>query len=753
MKEKKINYFVLFVFWVYLSSALFLHAGDEKLSPSMGTFNSSGVEDPIQIDLIAEEEAIQPGRPFWVAIHFQLEKGWHAYWKNPGDAGMTSAIDWVLPKGFTASATQWPYPQKFNQDSMITFGYEDEVWLLTRITPPATLDQNTPVKIGADIDWLVCSDTTCLPGIKAVSMQIPVTSSKPRLRKEWESAFSQAREKLPKKQWNLKAYRSNGLIELRLQAPVHHLTTYTAAEFFPEHKGIDVKGSATLLTKENRPGAYVLALKEDDSDEKTPFLRGVVVLQNDASLTEAIDINLPLVDRSQEEEISFADSKNEPAIKSPQLDVQITQTSAEDQIGFVWALLFAFIGGMILNLMPCVLPVMSVKVLSFVKLASENRSTTLKHGAAFTFGVLLSFWVLAGLLLILQAYGNSVGWGFQLQEPLFVAALAALLLIFSLSLFGVFEIGASVTAYAGQANMRQKTGLIASFLSGVLATAVATPCTGPFLGTAIGFAVTLSPLPALLIFTSLGLGMAFPYLLLAAFPRLLRFMPKPGAWMETFKEVMGFLMLATVLWLIWVFGAQTNTLGVALLLAGFFFLSIGCWILGKWGTPIQSKTVRAIGYLFAALWFGAGSYIIVNSTAAWVIAYDVPQANQTVTADAWEPFSAERVADLQKKGIPVFVDFTAKWCLICQANHLVLVSDAVATKFDALGVVRMKADWTRKDGKITEALRQFGRNGVPLYVLYGANSETAAILPQVLTPENVLEHLNKLERQIAESKR
>jgi thiol:disulfide interchange protein DsbD len=304
--------------------------------------------------------------------------------------------------------------------------------------------------------------------------------------------------------------------------------------------------------------------------------------------------------------------------------------------------------------------------------------------------------------------------------------------------------GTSLTAMAASSSS-STSGLTGSFFSGVLATVVATPCTGPFLGTAIGFAVTLPALQSLLIFTSLGLGMSLPYLLLAAFPALLRFLPKPGNWMVTFKEIMGFLMVGTAIWLVWVFSAQTNHLAVVLLLCGFFVLGIGCWILGKWGTPICSRLVRRIAFAIAILNFGVGGFIIYNSTLPWVMVYGGETASSS-KASGWEVYSEERVADLQKQGIPVFVDFTAKWCLICQANHYILTTDSVSKKFDELGVVKMKADWTKKDDSITRALRKFGRNGVPLYVLYGSDPSTQpVILPQVLTSEIVIDHLEKVK--------
>ncbi len=415
------------------------------------------------------------------------------------------------------------------------------------------------------------------------------------------------------------------------------------------------------------------------------------------------------------------------------------------------ALVFAFVGGMILNLMPCVLPVMSLKVMSFVKMAGQSRSLTLKHGLMFSLGVILSFWCLALVMLVLRAYGEVVGWGFQLQEPLFIVLLISLLFVLALNLFGVFEWGVFFASWAGQTQVetvRKSSGYGGSFFSGILATAVATPCTGPFLGSAIGFAVTLPIFQSLLVFTSLGLGMCFPYLLLAAFPSYLRFIPKPGAWMEIFKQGMGFLLLATILWLMWVFSAQTDSFSLIYLLIGLLCFSVCAWIYGKACSPVVNRKIRIVAHCFIILFAILGYKIILIPQSSW------PSSDTVFTTRSsadhwsdWEDFSPERVAQLRNEGKPILIDFTAKWCLICQANHLVLASDEIKERLEQSGVVKMKADWTKNNPIITQELRKFGRNSVPLYILYGNDQKREPmILPQVLTPSIVTEHLNKIEK-------
>ena len=437
--------------------------------------------------------------------------------------------------------------------------------------------------------------------------------------------FGKARAQIPQKHWRMYAYRKDDQIKLHLQAPEHESQRYQSATFFPAHQAlIDHKTPVVLIPKADDLRHYVIVLKDTDSqDHKAAYLSGVVVLssEGDNSSGKALEVHVPIQEKNPPDQgpLAMLNAQEKEA-----LHLAHEVNSAHDNApmaahdfegGLLLALLFAFLGGLLLNLMPCVLPVVSFKILSFVKMSGQNRMAIFKHGIAFSLGVILSFWVLAGVMLILQAYGRSAGWGFQLQEPVFVAILAAILTLFGISSMGVFELGLSMTALAGSGQGSDNKGLGSSFFSGILATTVATPCTGPFLGSAIGFAVTLPPLKALLIFTVLGLGMAFPYLLLAYYPQWLRYLPKPGGWMVAFKEAMGFLMFGTVIWLLWVFGAQTSTVGLILLLCALFFLALGSWIYGKWSPPVHSKMTRTISYALTLLCLAASGYIISRSVS------------------------------------------------------------------------------------------------------------------------------------------
>jgi thiol:disulfide interchange protein DsbD len=704
-------------------------------------------KSPIFAEFLQENESIQPGHPFSLILHLNIDKNWHTYWKNPGDSGMPLEIEWNLPEGFTVETIQWQTPQRFNHDSVIGFGYENEMILLAEIHPAATIQEEV-ANIEASITWLACSDMMCLPGNSEVSTKLIVKNEIPK--SLLNNDFKKFRDNLPKKDWDLEAYtKTDGSIELKAKAPKDYPTLFTRAYFCPEvsefvdHKDITHFSNASSNLNE-RESHYQVALKrtvpKKDNDES---LKGILVLLHDNGtevIKETLAVDIPLKENiTSHDNIIASVSKNE--INKQILTNSENETPPSELEGhFVLALLFSFIGGMILNLMPCVLPVLSLKIFSFVKMSGESKKLCFQHGVAFSVGVLISFWVLAGLLLVLQAYGESVGWGFQLQEPIFVAVLASIVFILGLNLFGLMEFGMGITSVAGNIS-HKKTGFTNSFLSGVLATAVATPCTGPFLGSAVGYAVTLPPAGALLIFTMVGLGMSFPYLLLSAYPSLLRFIPKPGNWMITFKEIMGLLMMATTIWLLWVFSAQTSNLSLILLIGALFFFGIGCWIYGKWGSPLQKQFKRRLSFVFSLFFLGLGTFTIYTATESTM---EAPDTTEEI-ATRWEPYSKARIEELQKQGIPVFVDYTAKWCLICQTNHLSLSTFQAEQKFKSAGVVRMKADWTKKDPVITQDLRKFGRSSVPLYVLYGTNpSEKPKILPQVLTSDVVVSYLEEI---------
>ena len=661
--------------------------------------------NPVQADLIVENETIQAGNPFWVGVKLKMDDGWDTYWQNPGDAGLATQINWQLPEGFVAGPIQWPYPEKFTTDDMVGFGYTDSVLLLTKITPTdQILDQSVELK--ASVKWLACKDA-CLPGDADLSITLPVADGAPTRNAAMAAEFDKTRAALPKDA-PVKVKSKSNKITLSLSPQSEQ---FDSVVFIPE-QGEVIDYLAPQEVTMSKGGMELSLERIAGSDILPNELKGVVL---------------------------FSD-KGSNVIEALQIDSLLGAPSGELS-GFWIALAFAFLGGLILNVMPCVMPVIALKIFSFVKMAHEKRSATMKHGGVFALGVLVSFWVLSGILLLLRAYGQSLGWGFQLQEPVFVVVLAAILFLLGLSLFGVFELGTSLISVGSQGSS-SKSPMMGSFMSGVLATLVATPCTGPLLGPALGFALSLSPIKALLIFTGMGLGMSAPYLVFAAFPKLVRFLPKPGNWMITFKHIMGFLMMATVIWLVWVFGAQTSNLAVMVLLVSLLVMAIGAWIFGRYATPVRKKLTRTISTFIAliAIAFGGGSAIFSAKNLG------DGEVTQVASTDGWESYSPERVAELQMAGTPVFVDFTAKWCLICQANKVILHSSDITKAFHDNGVVTMMADWTKKDSIITKQLELLGRSGVPVYVLYpGEQNARPYILPQTLTSSTVSDYIHKLD--------
>ena len=427
-----------------------------------------------------------------------------------------------------------------------------------------------------------------------------------------------------------------------------------------------------------------------------------------------------------------------PEIQKIQPPVVSNMAGATPSIAL--ALVFAFIGGLILNLMPCVLPVLSLKIMGIVQQAGEAASEKLKHGVLFTLGVLISFWLLAGLLLLLRAGGEQLGWGFQLQSPSFVTILSIFLFLFGLSMFGVFEIGTSLMS-VGQGTSN-KSAYMGSFTSGILATVVATPCTAPFMGSALGFALSQPAFVSLLVFTFLGLGMAAPYLLLTASPKLLKFIPKPGVWMESMKQFMGFLLMATVLWLLWVLSLRTGAEGVLILLAALLIAGVGGWIFGRWGNIAKEQPTRRIAQALALISVAGAIFFSLTNIKA-----QTPEtaSNHKQGKIEWQKFSPELVDRLRAEGKPVFIDFTAAWCLSCQVNERVAFgSEEVQNAFLQKKIAAVKADWTNKDAIIAEALGKFGRNSVPLYVLY-APKKDAILLPEIITPGTVLGALDSIK--------
>ena len=682
---------------------------------SFSLFSQPIQKEHVEVELIPEVLSIQPGGKIWVALRMKMEEHWDVYWRNPGDSGLPTKIKWTLPEGFSAGEIQWPFPEKIVLPPLTSFGYYGEIFLLTEISVPNTFKSDKPVSISAKATWLICKEI-CLPGEAELSFTLPVKNELPKSNPKWIESFTSARSKLPitLPDWKISAETKKEKFLIKAEKPSWFSGDISDVQFFPFKQQVIDNFAEQKLTKTD-VGFTLEISRATDAQTEPVKLEGVLVSKegwrgnnSERGLTISADLTT---------------------------STESSSTKSESG-GLLLSLLFAFLGGIILNLMPCVLPVLSLKIMGFVQQANDEKENILKQGLIFTFGVLVSFWILAGALIALRQGGEQLGWGFQLQSPTFLILLSSFLFLFALSLFGVFEIGTSLTAVGNHTN---KSGWVGSFLNGVTATVVATPCTAPFMGSALGYALTQPPFISLLIFTFVGLGMAFPYLILSSSPKLLKFVPKPGAWMETFKQFMGFLLAGTVLWLIWVLGIQAGNNAVTGLLFALLLISIAAWMLGKWATLVQTQTKRWITYFVSTLVIGLGVYVAISSLEFSQVA----SGQQTSSSEGiqWENYSPERVEELKSSGTPFFLDFTAAWCLSCQVNDKVVFgSQDVIAAFKNKNIIAIKADWTSRDEKITKALEYFGRNSVPLYVLFGKDGKPK-ILPELITPGIVLDAL------------
>lgn len=680
----------------------------------------------VEADLVSEVRSIQPGQPFWVGLEINLDEHWHVYWRNPGDAGLPPKLTWDLPEGFIAEPIQWPYPKKFVVPPLTSFGYSDKVLFPVRITPPVDLAEGEPVTLRTHAEWLVCAEA-CIPGETELSLTLPVSQLAPEFDSQRADQFNAAREKLPVEatEWVFGAAVDDSLIQIWIRPPEWFADSLRGVYFFPHDKAI-IHNAAEQTLEVTGSGYSLVVPRFQNATSDPERITGVLYAESGwrgPGSEKAITIDIPVGEGGQ-----------------------IAAAVTDEAAGGIWkAILFAFLGGIILNLMPCVLPVLSLKILGFVNKAGEGGKGVVSHGLVFTLGVLLSFWALAGALLILRAGGEQLGWGFQLQSPVFLVILSSFIFLFGLSLLGVFEIGTSLTAVGGKT--QSSTGWGGSFLNGVTATVVATPCTAPFMGSALGFSLAQPAWVAMTIFTALGLGMAAPYVVLSASPKLLKFLPKPGRWMETFKQIMGFLLLATVVWLAWVLGIQAGVNALAALLIALLLIGIGGWIFGRWGTIAMPMPKRGLAYVLSALLLIGGVAFGLAGVSLYGAAPTQASSSSSGEGITWEPYTPERYEEALASGEPVFIDFTAAWCLSCQVNERVAFRSAqVRDTFAKKGIVALKADWTSRDDTITQALARYGRNSVPLYVLYdGSGGHEPVVLPEIITPGIVMEALANLE--------
>lgn len=654
-----------------------------------------------------------PGRTAWLGFHQTIAPNWHTYWTNPGDSGEPPQIEWTLPAGYSIGAFAWPHPERIRVGPAMSFGYSREVLLPIPVTVPANAAPGSSVTLSGRASWLVC-EKECIPEEAPVSITLPIATGEPAPDHVGAPMIAKARQAVPTASpWPASFTASANAVTLRVDAPNLKAERIAEAWFYPMRWGV-IDLTAEQKTRVDDRGIAIEVARGQLPEGTAGPIDGVLVL------TEKLD--------------------GRTAAQAFSLTVQ--PASAASGAALWQALLLALAGGLVLNLMPCVLPVLSVKALGLIQHAGESSSAMRRHGLAYTAGVLASFALVAGTLLALRAGGERVGWGFQLQSPIVVTLLAYLLFAMALSLSGVFTIGGRL-AGAGH-SLAAKPGYAGSFFTGALAAVAATPCTAPFMGAAVGFAVTQPWATGLLVFEALGLGLALPYLALTMVPAWRRFLPRPGAWMKRLEELLAFPLYASVAWLVWVVSQQAGSTGVAAALTGLVLIGLAAWLFQA--TDGARPRWRTVGLVAVAA-------LVVIAVALGPISGGLSAAGPDRAREPGEKseaFNPKRLAELRTEGKPVFVNVTAAWCITCLVNERVALKSAAVTEaFRQKGVVVLKADWTNRDPVITELLGTFGRNGVPLYLLYpptgaGRPAGEPAVLPQILSESTVIDAVNQI---------
>jgi thiol:disulfide interchange protein DsbD len=675
--------------------------------------------DEVRAELVAHApQGVSAGKSLALGLLIRHAPHWHTYWKNPGDSGLPTTLEWTLPAGVQAGPIEWPTPKRLPIGPLVNYGYDGTVLLPVTVTVPPDFG-SAALDVRLKADWLVCKEV-CIPQSGEFRLAVPAGSSTAAN----ADAFAQARASLPPRASaaTVQAKVDGQVLALQIDGLPADLRG-KALDYFAADAGvIDHAGRV-----EQRWDGERLALRVPLSAQRS---------ESPARL-QAV---LALPGESRGVEVGFAGPSWPPTagVRSvaPQAALAaqpgaapvtgVLNAPAASPIPLVMSLGFAFIGGLLLNLMPCVFPVLALKVVGFAK-PGANRRQIAGQGLAYTVGVVASFVALAGLLLAMRAAGDQLGWGFQLQSPVFVAGLSILFALIGLNLLGVFEVGQLLPS--GLASLRARHPVVDHGLTGVLAVAIASPCTAPFMGAALGAALTQPTPQALAVFAALGLGMAAPYLAASLSPGLGRWLPRPGRWMATFRTAMAFPMFATVVWLLWVLGQQVGIDGAAALLGLILAVAFAAWVF----SATRSRSLGA-----AAFRVGAAAVVVAAAVGTWPVLQaqagePVATAATTQSEAAWQPWSPDALARVRAAGRPVFVDFTAAWCVTCQFNKRTTLGDAeVLAAFRARDVVLMRADWTRRDPAITEALRQLGRSGVPVYALYAPGDASPRLLSEIL---------------------
>jgi thiol:disulfide interchange protein/DsbC/DsbD-like thiol-disulfide interchange protein len=695
----------------------------------------------VETELRVDVSQVKPGDAFRVAVHFRMDPGWHIYWKNPGDSGLSTEVSWDTP-GVTVGELRWPFPSTFRTPDgfIVSYGYGEEVILFAEAR--ASEQATGSLTLSAAVDALVC-EQRCIPAEMLLSRSLPVGTETVR-DAESTAAFDAAQSRVPLTTESAGLTMALALDSEKLKTgqPFTGTLTVSASDgkllssvepdfFVPERiRGIKAMG----LTLE-APGRFRLKGEAaPNAPKEDPRLKGVLRLGTAQTGYRAVELDLPLAS------VVPVAKKPPPAMApiaasaaAPQVQA-VAPAGAASGVSLGMALLFAFLGGAILNLMPCVFPVLALKAYGFTRMAQEDRGRVGGHALAYTGGIIGTMLLLAGVVLAVRAGGHSVGWGFQFQEPLFVSAVCAVLVAFALNLFGVFHVGTDGTALAGKVDASK--GVVRSVGEGVLAVVLATPCSAPMMGTAVGFAFAAGTGTVLAIFTALGLGLALPFCALVMVPGLAKRLPKPGVWMERAKQLLGFALLGTAAWLVWVMGGLAGVDGMGRLLAFLVAVALGAWLYGL--AQAAGGTRRLVGVV-AAL-------VVLVATGGFTLRFDgtAPTARASTVSSA-QPWDEAAVAAALKAGQPVFIDFTADWCLTCKFNErTVLAREEVRSTFTRHQVAFFVADWTRRDAVITAKLGEHGRAGVPMYLVISPSApDRPEVLPELLTADTVIQAVRR----------
>jgi len=678
-----------------LTSLLIFAASPLHAAPSITTEHAT-------VTLLSEQSGADSGGNLWVALHFELIPHWHVYWRNPGASGTAPVIRWILPEGWEAGQIRWPVPKRIRVGPLTNYGYEERVTFMVPLRAPEGPPPQGPLKITAEVGWLVCREE-CIPEEGRLTLSLNEQRRDPDGSPDIAAVFSRARARWPEPGILTGRYRLEGdALAVSVDAPVLSAGAVGDVWLAADRWG-PIAASGAQEWRRTQSGLALEVPAGDLPPVGGSPLEGLLVMEHGAAPGSHQGYRVRL-------------AAPPPGLRgSP---------------GLTLALGFALLGGLVLNVMPCVLPVLGIKVLGFVNEAREDRRRLALHGWLYGAGVLLSFVVLAAGLLILRAGGESLGWGFQLQSPPLVGLLAYLMLLIGLNLSGVFSVGDGWMG-VGQPLARHG-GLGGSFATGVLAAVVASPCTAPFMGAALGFAVTRPAWEALAVFAALGVGFALPVVLLSLWPAWVRVIPRPGAWMSRFRELLAFPLYATSAWLLWVLSQQVDASAYGAALAGLVGVGLAAWLYGQW---------RPRGWRLALTGIGLAG-VLAMATRPLAVAEPPASADERPLGQPW---SEQRVRELIDEGRPVLVNFTAAWCITCEVNEQVaLGTDKTRSLFESRSLAYLVADWTRRDPAITRQLERYGRSGVPLYLLYAPGLEQPRVLPQLLTEGIVAEAVEAL---------